>query len=201
MIRYFSLGIVSFLISKFLFLKYLQKYLTNLQIYIIILSLLTLIHLLCQFQFFSINFNIILLIFDSLLTGIFVSLLMFIYTSKSCIFHILFICILISISNLFHISQLKHRFFFDKFIQNLLLILINIFHMIYSYLNGLQTYMHRLLALTGMCLSFYLIIFVRIRIDFEYLSLSINDRHFLQSIRTFFLYSVVICVRNRTSYW
>jgi hypothetical protein len=197
-IVYVFIIFISFIIDKFVLFALIKQYFSCLSLYIIIVSLLSINDLLLEFFYENIsnNFMYILLIIDGILTGALLALLILIYSYPSCIFHLFLTIILILISNFYHLNQLKSEFLLNSFI----LLLINFLHILYCFLNGLQTYMHRIIALSGMCISFYIILFQQFHIEFE-IPLPMILIHFVQSIRAFFLYSVVICVRNRTSYW
>jgi len=201
-IIYFLTIFLSFIIHKFFLISLIKQYFSYLSLYIIIISLLAINDLLLNFLYENIsnNFIYILLIIDGILTGALLALIILIYSYTWCIFHLCLTMIIILISNFYHLNKLKKDFLLNNYLNNLILILINLLHIFYCFLNGLQTYMHRIIALSGMCISFYLILFQQFNIEFE-ISLPIVIMHFVQSIRAFFLYSVVICVRNRTSYW
>lgn len=175
---------LSLVLHYFIVIPIIKRYITSLSIYIIIISLIIITDLLLIF----IDNHSILLIIDSLLTGILLALLIWIYSLSWCTFH-LFLTILVI--GLGYFSP-KNDLFINRSYENLLVIFIELLHGISVFLHGFRTYMHRLIALSGLCLTFYLLVFER---------MEINWKIFIQSIRAFLLYSIVICVRNRTSYW
>jgi len=202
LIIYFLIIVISFIIHKFFLIAIIKRYFSCLSLYIIIISLLASNDLLLNFIYENIsnNFMYILVIIDGILTGSLLAFLVFIYSYLWCIFHLFLTMIIIFISNYYHLNKLKKDSLLNNSLNDLILIVINLLHILYCFLNGLQTYMHRIIALSGMCISFYIILFQEFNIEFE-IPLPIVIIHFVQSIRAFFLYSVVICVRNRTSYW
>jgi len=197
-IIYFLIIFISFIINKFVLIYLFKQYFSYLSLYIIIISLLASNNLLLNFIYENIsnNFMYIFLIIDGILTGALLAFLVLIYSYSWCIFHGFLIIIIIIISNYYHLNKLKK----DSLLNDFILILINLLHILYCFLNGLQTYMHRIIALSGMCISFYIILFQQFNIEFK-IPLSMIIIHFVQSIRAFFLYSIFICFRNRTSYW
>jgi hypothetical protein len=202
LIIYFLIIVISFIIHKFFLIAIIKRYFSCLSLYIIIISLLASNDLLLNFIYENIsnNFMYILVIIDGILTGSLLAFLVFIYSYLWCIFHLFLTMIIIFISNYYHLNKLKKDSLLNNSLNDLILIVINLLHILYCFLNGLQTYMHRIIALSGMCISFYIILFQEFNIEFE-TPLPMIIIHFVQSIRAFFLYSVVICVRNRTSYW
>jgi len=201
-IIYFLILFISFIINKLILINFLKKYFSYLSLYIIIISLLATNDLLLNFIYENIsnNFMYIFLIINGILTGALLAFLILIYSYLWCIFHIFLTMIIIVISNYYHLNKLKKDSLLNNSLNDFILILINLLHILYCFLNGLQTYTHRIIALSGMCISFYIILFQQFNIEFK-IPLPMIITHFVQSIRAFFLYSVVICVRNRTSYW
>lgn len=201
-IVYLSIVFISFIIYKYFLIKWLKRYFSCLPLYIIIISLLGNNDILLVFFYENIsnNFMYILVIIDGILTGALVAFLVNIYSYLWCSFHLFLLIILTILSKSLCLHEFKKDFLLTNNLNNFILILINFFHIFYCFLNGLQTYMHRLIGLSGMCVSFYIILFQQFNIEVE-IPLPMIIIHFVQSIRAFFLYSVVICVRNRTSYW
>lgn len=192
----------SFIIHKYFLINLIKRTFSFLSLYIILISLLACNDLLLNFIYENIskNFIYILFIIDGILTGALLAFLVIIYSYIWCIFHFLLLIIIIFLSNYYHLHKLKKDFLLKNSSNDFILIIINLLHIVYCFLNGLQTYMHRIIALSGMCISFYIILFQEFNIEFEF-PLPMIIIHFVQSIRAFFLYSVVVCIRNRTSYW
>jgi hypothetical protein len=201
-IVYLLIILIAFIIHKFFLFALIKQYFSSLSLYILIISLLASNDLLLNFIYENIShsFMYLLLILDGILTGTLLTLIIHIYTYSWSIFHLFLTMIILLIANYYHLNQLKKDSLLTNFVIDIILLVINFLHIFYCFLNGLQTYMHRILALSGMCLSFYMILFQQFNIEFQ-IPLPMIIMHFVQSIRTFFLYSVVICVRNRTSYW
>ena len=194
--------VVSFLIHRFYFLSFVKQYLPSrpwLSFYIFIVTLLASTDLLLNAldDYLSSILRHILLVVDGILTGALLALLSLIYSSLWLMWHGLLTLMLVIISKSSHWKSIE---IFNPCLTDCLLITINLLHALYVLLNGVQTYMHRLVALSGMCMSFFVILFYD---DQRILSMSspIVIIHFVQSVRNFFLDSVVICIRNRTSYW
>jgi hypothetical protein len=198
-IIYSSIIFISLVVNKFFLIPLIKPYFSYLSLYIIIISFLISTDLLVNILYENISDYLmyILLIIDGVLTGTLLALLVRIYSFPWCTFHLILTVIIVLIGNSY---QLKKTSLFNHFLENLILILISFLHILYCFLNGLQTYMHRLVALSGMCISFYIILFQEYNIELS-IPLPVVVIQIVQSIRAFFLYSVVICVRNRTSYW
>ena len=191
---------ISLVVNKFFLIPLIKKTTSYLSLYIIIISLLNITDLLLNLLYENLSDYLmyILLIIDGISTGALFALLILIYSSSWCIFHLILTAMIIIF--LGNISQLKLTSLLNHFLENIILIFISFLHILYCFLNGLQTYMHRLVALSGMCISFYIMLFQEYNIEFS-IPLPLVVIQIVQSIRAFFLYSVVICVRNRTSYW
>lgn len=194
--------ILSFLVHKLYFLSCLKETLrlrSWMHCYVLIITLLSSTNLffIAIDDYLSSHVAHVLLILDSLFSGALVALLSLIYPSFCLIGHGLFTLVLAMLSKS---SDWKSIELFDPCLTECLLITLNLLHGLYVLLNGVQTYMHRLVALSGMCMSFLIVLF---QDDQQLFSMPspIVIRHVLQSARSFFLYSVVICIRNRTSYW
>lgn len=190
LILYSSIVFISFILHQFIFIPLIKRTISYLSLYIIIISLLILTDLPLIYLDNQI-IEYILLIIDSILTGALFALLVCIYSYSWCIFHLILTIIVVFLGNF----SPKNDILIDHWFEDALLMFISFLHILYCFLNGFRTYMHRLVALSGMCLSFYLLVVERLELHEE---LSI---HSIQSIRAFLLYSIVICVRQRTSYW
>lgn len=202
LIVYILVMSISFLIHKVYFISLFISRFSWLSLYIIIMSLLSSNNLLLNviYDTISIDLLYILLIIDAILTGALLAIIILIYSYFYSIFHLCLTMIIALISYYYSFKNLNQDFTINGSEKILILILINFLHIIYCFFNVLQLHTYRIIALSGMCVSFYTILFQQFNIQIE-ISLPIIFMHFIQSIRAFFLYSVVICIRNRTSYW
>ncbi|CAF3620720.1 unnamed protein product [Rotaria sordida] len=104
------------------------------------------------YEYISNNFLYILFIIDGILTGALLAFIIFIYSYSWSIFHLCLTAIIVFISNYYQLNKLKKDSLLDNFQKDFILIIINILHIIYCILNGLQTYMHRIIALSAAAL-------------------------------------------------
>ena len=172
---------------------------TWLSFYIVLISLLASTDLLLYASHSPLIQNSLLIV-DGLLTGALLALLVHLYSFAWFVCHGLFSLILLVVSIHLHWKQPEG---FRPLLNDFMLISIHLLHALYCFFNGVETYMHRLVALSGTCTSFALILFQsdQQQQQTSSMSLPVVLLHFVQSPRTFFLHSLVICVRHRTSYW
>ena len=193
---------ISALVHKFFLLDLLKRSVPSrryLSIYILLISCLSSIDLTLNLTYERLP-NVAmtaLLIVDGLLTGALLALLTSIYSYPYSMLHGVLTLIPFAISRSY---ALKPMDFSHHLLTDMILILLNLLHALYAVLNGVQTYMHRLIGLSAMCLSFYVLLFQQCQRETTG-PLPIVIMHFVQSIRSFFLYSLVICIRHRTSRW
>ena len=192
-IIYSIIVFISFLLHHLIVIPVIKRYISFPSLYLIIISSIIITDLLLIFieNHFSNSVLYTLLIIDSIITGILLALLVWIYSFSWCVFHLFLTILLIGLG---YISP-KNDLLNSRSCEAILLMVIALMHGILGFFNGFRTYMHRWIALSGMCLTFYLIVFERVEMKWKIFI------HSIQSIRAFFLYSIVICIRNRTSYW
>lgn len=173
---------------------------TWLSFYIVLISLLASTDLLLYASHSPVIQNSLLIV-DGLLTGTLLAVLVHLYSFAWVVCHGLVSVILLVVSVHLHWKQPEG---FRPLLNDFMLISIHLLHALYCFFNGVETYMHRLVALSGMCMSFALILFQSDQQQQQQtssMSLPVVLLHFVQPQRTFFLDSLVICVRHRTSYW
>lgn len=194
--------LLSFVLHQFIVLPRTKPHFSHLSAYVTISSLLVANDLLLSFVYESISnvFMVGLLLSDGVLTGALLALMLQIYAYWWCALHVFVTGAVVFAAERARLNAFRRHTLLTRSRAEVVVLLVQLVHALYGFSNGLRTYMHRTVALTGMCLSLYMILFEQFNIEFE-IPMPMIIMHFVQSIRSFFLCSLVICVRNRTAYW